>query len=324
MGNLIIEVENNVVKLLSDVVFFEGSKEAFIRNGKGSFSIQGKDSYRILVWLAAHLDGRQKVKDFLPCALNSRRRILDLINILISHGFARVSSAPTRQEKKTLNYCQEVSSFLAQYVDFPAKSLSRFNKTHYVCVGTGICLYNLVVTLLKYGAKHITVLAPNHEHKKINSYFKLFQQNNNRGTIFKLVVRNEKFTIKNKADDKNLKLLVAEDDTSFFRDSCQRNPILMSLPITSIIKPIGNNIFVTIDLIKSSIDYYIKSPTSQLKLSYIQRLSPAAVAIATGYIVFTFLCYYANIFPQLYTTQISIDQETLIGKFHDKNIFQNL
>lgn len=277
---------NKRIKLLNDVKIFETDNGIVIYNKKGKIYINGHSSYLILLWLIQNLNGRHTLEILLPKEQESSIKILSLIQLLIENNFVKVLNDPFyHQDNEIVNSEFMMSNFFSSFTNMPITLLKKLQERSFVCIGSGLALYNMVVSLINWKAKNVILYCNKKDYKKIKSVSppEILDKILSQYYVFESFTE-KKFSSKFINHKKDDVLLVANDSLplnikNFFFDYFDYFDYLLSTIIFS-----GTNyIYSTkISNLEKFIDYLSKNNYLKL-MPPIHRISPAAMSLAVNF-----------------------------------------
>lgn len=156
------DLESTILKVRPDVFFVRSDDGVWLRNNVGSLFIKGAQSYELVRSLLTRLDGTRPVHEILGRADPKQRAVLHerLLEPLLRNGFISEVRAPVEPVPPWMieRYGEQLA-FLEQYVDNPPERLLQIRSRRVVCLGSGLLLRAMAVSLADLGFARVRLLA---------------------------------------------------------------------------------------------------------------------------------------------------------------------
>lgn len=310
------------LKLLPWVQFFRTPEGVLIRNKKGSFLISGANAYPVFFALKKYLDGKHKIKDFLPQEKKAAQLIFKMLQQLIQYKCLKVIKSEALCEKTNLTPNEaEIYHFLSCYIDNPGQKLQHFKNTHFVCVGTGFPLLNLVLALNQYGANHITLMTDKETQILAERFFPSFIEEKQILSCKLLDLAFLDTHLENKIAQRQAFLIMAEAGSHYFEQLFYAGSPVVHFPVACMIKVTEKAVLMLSGIqiengYRKWIDFLDKEPQSRW------RPALGALSIASHYAAFYLLCCQAGLLAKLPYQHIAVEQATF--KVRPLNSYQEV
>ncbi|MFD5428416.1 TOMM precursor leader peptide-binding protein [Streptomyces sp. NPDC127084] len=162
------EIAQTRPKLHRNVLFAKVSDGVVFHNSSKGFRIRSRSGYDFASLLVPFLNGEHRVCDLCRGLAHAQRgRVVELVQALYEHDFARAASPPDPELPALPDPVQSVFADQIGYIDHhrdgAEQAFKRFRDTRAAVLGTDAIAEWCALSLIRNGVAHVAVTPPSHD-----------------------------------------------------------------------------------------------------------------------------------------------------------------